>query len=138
LREKAENLPHPVFDELLVVFGVRRCSGMPTAPAFDADGLQSEFRIRGDRSGRFHDTVDALDLRTRSFRRVGNLAGRGDFEFNLTPLSRAFSILFYVRCPPFRSTLSRERRSLKTIETPTQSIRAFNQEDRHVEGSKRQ
>jgi hypothetical protein len=34
------------------------------------------------------------------------ITGRGDVEFNLT-LNRALSILFYVQCPPFRSTLSR-------------------------------
>ena len=35
--------------------------------------------------------------------------------------------------PPFRSTLSRQRRSLTTNQTPNASVRAFNQEDRHVE-----
>jgi hypothetical protein len=28
------------------------------------------------------------------------------------------------RCQPFCSTLSRQRRSLKTVETPTQSVRS--------------
>src|SRR3974390_3810746 len=41
-------------------------------------------------------------------------------------------------CPQFRSTLSRQKRNLKTIETQIQDVQAFNWEDRHVEGSKRQ